>query len=175
MSWLNTLFISTRIAALTAALFLFACQHKPRTTQDDQAGENTKPATTVIYKKPASGFSDTLLIRGAAAVFFNSDSVQLEKIKAVMGKMQYESDVHDCFFQAKNARSVISQYWPQVKMAEARNCRFILFVKNNGAGQLLDIDTKNEMCGLLLFNGIRDPVQADMTNIDSFMEQYFRD
>lgn len=92
-----------------------------------------------------------------------------------MGSMQYENDVHDCFFQSKNARSVISRYWPQVKMVEARNCRYLRFVKNNGDAQLLDIDSKNEMCGLLLFKGTSDPVMADMTNIDTFLEQYFRE
>jgi hypothetical protein len=173
VTWVNTSFIFARPLAIIAALFILACQHKPRTIEKDQPGEKAKP--TSLYKKPASGFSDTLLIKGSVAVFFTPDSVQLGKIKAVMGKMQYESDVHDCFFQAKNARSVISAYWPGVKIVEARNCRFILFVNNNGTAQLLDLDMKNDMCGLFLFNGIKDPVQADMTNIDTFLEQYFRD
>jgi hypothetical protein len=173
VTWVNTSFISARRVAMIVALFVLSCQHKPRTTGNDQPGENIKP--TAPYKKPASGFSDTLLIRGSTAVFFNADPVQLGKIKAAMEKMQYESDVHDCFFQAKNARSVISAYWPGVKVAEARNCRFIYFVKDNGTSHLLDLDMKNDMCGLILFNGIKDPGLADMTNIDTFLEQYFRD
>ena len=91
-----------------------------------------------------------------------------------MGRMQYESDVHDCYFQQKNAHSVISKSWPELKIMETKTNRFILFVKQDRSTLLLDLDTKNDMCGLLLFNGTRDPIQADMTNIDSFLEQYFR-
>ncbi|HUR66950.1 MAG TPA: hypothetical protein VMZ03_11440 [Chitinophagaceae bacterium] len=174
MKWVNYFLLSIcSTAMVTGVLHITACQQKPSTAGKEYP-ENIVAITPVNYKKPASGYNDTLVIKGSAAIFFSPDSSQLMKIKGVMGSMQYESDVHDCFFQAKNARAVIHSYWPQVKIMDAKTHRFILFVKNNNSRQVVDLNSKNEMCGLFLFNGTRNPGLADMTNIDTFLEQYFR-
>jgi hypothetical protein len=133
--------------------------------------QDTIPA---VYKKPPSSYSDTLVIRGEAAVFFNPDTLQLDKIKRVRKKLDFESDTHDCFFQQRNARIVLKQYWPQIKIIETSKARFLLFIYNDGTQTLTDLDAKNDMCGIFLFNGKKGPELTDMTNIDTGLEYYFK-
>src|SRR5690349_20379519 len=57
-----------------------------------------------IRRKSPSSFSDTLTIHYPSAVFYNPDSLQLMKIKGITGKNEYETEVHDCFYQMRNAR-----------------------------------------------------------------------
>ncbi len=171
----KTPFPFLHLTILAAGMLITACsQHKNPKTKH-QFEEKKQVEAPVLYKKPPSGFSDTHIIAGPAAVFFAPDSLQLEKIKAVTEKMDHESNVHDCFFQVKNARSVIKKYWPQVKIIEPAKVRFLLFVSTDKHTRLTDLDAINDMCGLLLFNGIKEAEIADMTNIDTALRQYFQE
>ena len=123
--------------------------------------------------KPSSGFSDTIRISFPAAVFYNPDSLQLEKIKAGTDSMIYESMIHDCFYQMRNARSVLKQYYPQVEIVLVSNARFLLFNKKAGEKECIDLDANNDPCGIYLTDGNQSPRFTDMTNIDTELGLYF--
>jgi len=162
------------ILALSFLLFLSCGNNKtenPEQKRNARAESDTIPA---VYRKPPSSFNDTFIIRGDAAVFFNPDTLQLENIKLARKKMDFESDSHDCFFQQRNARMVLKKQWSGVKIIETSKARFLLFIQDNGTRTLIDLDTKNDMCGIFLFNGKKEPELADMMNIDSGLEYYFR-
>ena len=89
--------------------------------------------------------------------------------------MIFESMVHDCFYQIKNARMVLKKQWPQVKIIETSRARYLLFIKADKSKICIDLDTKNDMCGLFLFDGKKDPVLTDMTNIDTALKFYFEE
>jgi hypothetical protein len=60
-----------------------------------------------------------------------------------------------------------------VNIAEAFNKRYVLFVKENGSNVCIDLD-KLDVCGVILFNGKKDPQTAvDMTNIETELRYYF--
>lgn len=126
-----------------------------------------------IFKKPASSFGDTLVIEKISAVFFHPDSVQLEKYKAVAVKLKYATSEHDCFYQMRNARSVLQKNWPKINIVECRNARYILFIKKDNSKIFVDLDSR-DICGLLLFDRQKDPLVTDMMNIDRDLEYYFR-
>lgn len=130
------------------------------------------PSNKVITKPPSS-YSDTLIISGASAIFYDSDSLQLVKTKAINKKMDYESMVHDCFYQIRNAKMVMKQYWPKLKVIDTSKARYLLFVKADKSKTYIDLNTKYDMCGLFLFDGKKDPVLADMTNVDTELANYF--
>lgn len=136
--------------------------------------ENTLPvSTTTAYKKPASSFTDTLIIQGPVAVFFNPDSIQLEKIKAVTSQQVFASNTHDCFFQQRNARKILKQFWPQIEIVEVTDKRFLLFSDANNTATLTDLDANNDMCGLILFKTGKKPEAVDMTNAETALHYYF--
>lgn len=127
-----------------------------------------------IRRKPPSSFSDTLTIHYPSAVFYNPDSLQLLKIKEKTAKNEYETDIHNCFYQMRNARIVLKKYWPQIHIIETSKNRYLLFVKADKSKIFIDLDNKGDMCGLLLFDGKKEPELADMMNIETAMRFYFR-
>ncbi len=163
-----------RMIALFMGLFVFfACSGNGDSEKNNTQEEQKSGTIHSGYKKPPSSFSDTIIITGNSAVFYNSDSLQLEKIKEVIEMPVYESNVHDCFFQMRNARMVLKKYWPQIEITETAKYRYILFVKANNKKTCIDHNEKNDMCGIFLFDGIKEPELVDMMNIDTALGYYF--
>jgi len=128
----------------------------------------------VQYKKPSSSFSDTLVINKISAVFYNPDSLQLNKIKAITKKELYETDVHNCFYLMRNARMVLKKYWPHKHIIETSEYRYLLFIKADNSQTCIDLDTKEDMCGILLFDRKKEPELIDMMNIETALGFYFK-
>jgi hypothetical protein len=156
------------ITALAATLIIFSCS-------DNRNPENKKNNTPaqVTYVKPPSSFNDTLIISDKSAVFFNPDSLQLEKIKGITENMIYESNVHDCFYQMRNARLVLKKDWPKIRIIETAQNRYLLFVKSDKTKTCIDLNSRGDMCGIYLFDTAKEPEFADMMNIDTALGFYF--
>jgi hypothetical protein len=151
---------------------LFACSGPSQ--QNKNKEEKKTEAPPVVYKKIPSSFSDTLIIDTRSAVFYNPDSLQLEKIKATTPKNAYESDVHNCFYLMRNARIVLKKYWPRIHIVETSKARYLLFIKKNKSKICIDLDTKGDTCGIFLFDREQDPELCDMMNIDTALGFYFK-
>jgi hypothetical protein len=135
-------------------------------------GDIKKPEQKTILK-PSSSFNDTLVVNTISAVFFKADSLQLEKFEKIVSPMAFESIRHDCFYQMRYSKTVLTKSWPKVNIAEAYNKRYVLFVKENGSSVCIDLD-KLDVCGVMLFDGKKDPqATVDMTNIETELRYYF--
>lgn len=147
--------------------------HKHRIIQKN---DTEIPATSraVQSKKPSSTFSDTLVINRISAVFYNPDSLQLNRIQAITKKEIYETDVHNCFYLMRNARMVLKKYWPHIHIIESSEYRYLLFIKADNSQTCIDLDTKEDMCGILLFDRKKEPELIDMMNIDTALGFYFK-
>jgi hypothetical protein len=108
-----------------------------------------------------------------SAVFYNPDSLQLDKIKAISKKEIYETDVHNCFFLMRNARIVLKKYWPNIHIIETKTNRYLLFQKHDKTKTCIDLNSEGDMCGIFLFDGKKEPELADMMNIDTALGFYF--
>ena len=155
---------------LLPVVLYVSCSNSPRNRTTD-SGKNDYMNT--IQLKPPSSFSNTITINFPAAVFYNPDTLQLEKIKAITDTMTFESTMHDCFYQMRNSRIVIKQYYPRIKIIEVKNARYLLFEKAGGEKECIDLNTKNDPCGVFFFDGQRAPRLVDMTNIESELGFYF--
>src|SRR5262249_16529716 len=143
--------------------------------QKRETAKETQPATQPApTKKIPSSFSDTLIIASKSAVFFNPDSLQWERMRATNPKNVYESDVHNCFYQMRNARMVLKQYYPKVRIIETSKARFLVFVKSTNEKIYVDLDTKRDVCGIFIFDRKKDPELIDMMNIDTALGFYFK-
>jgi hypothetical protein len=160
------------IVKLTAVMlfFLFAtigCTDTAQSVQNNEENNEQKK------NKPASGYTDTLTISSAAAIFYNPGGLQLEKIRAVTDSMIFESMQHDCFYQQRNARLLLQKNWSQIKIIEAINVRYLLFQKPGSAVTIIDLDTQNDPCGIFFFDTKKDPHFVDMTNVETELGFYF--
>ncbi len=143
--------------------------YKKNTSQ----AEISPKAKSLIVKKPVSSFNDTIAIQAKSAVFYIPDSMQMGKIKSVNEKPIFDMLTHNCHYQMENARMVIRRYWPQIKIIEVSSFRYLLFEKTNKSKVYIDLNDKNDVCGLFLFDGKKDPVLVDMPNIDTQLGFYF--
>ena len=136
--------------------------------------KNSSGSKQQVRTKPPSTFNDTMKIDFPAAVFYVPDSLQLEKIKELTDSTIFEAAMHEYFFQMKNARKSINRDWPRLKIVEAKNVRYILFQGNDNDSTHIDLNTKNDSHGLILFQPGKKPQFADMMNIETELGYYFK-
>ena len=123
--------------------------------------------------KPKSTYHDTLTINTAAVVFFHPDSLQLLQIKAITDSMVFDGSMHEYFYQMRNARLFIKKSWPTLPIIESERNQYLMFVGKDGTHTYIDLDTKYDAHGMIIFDGIQAPLQVDMTNVETFMGFYF--
>lgn len=87
--------------------------------------------------------------------------------------MIHESNVHDCFYQMRNARLVLKKDWPKIRIIETAQNRYLLFVKSDKTKKCIDLNSRGDMCGIYLFDTVKEPEFADMMNIDTALGFYF--
>lgn len=123
--------------------------------------------------KAPSTFTDTLKINSIAAVFYSPDPLQLKKIKSSTDPRVFEGSMHEYFYLMRNAHLVIRKYYPELKIIEAKNVRYLLFIKADKSRDCIDLDTEKDAYGLFIFNSKKAPELADMANIDTELGFYF--
>jgi len=150
------------------AVILFAC----RQIDGKKYGKQNVAKKDAHVQKPPSSFDDTVTINTPAAVFFEPDSLQLQKIKEVTSEPVFKSSMHEYKYQIKNARNFLKAHWPGLKVIDARNVRFLLFLKKNGEVVTIDLN-KQDPCGMFVFNRTKAPLLIDMMNVETQVPDYF--
>ena len=152
-------------------LMISSCTQSPE--KNDKGLKKDQVIRPKTPEKPPSSFEDTVIVDRESAVFYNPDSLQLEKIKRVNNKMVYETMIHDCYYMMQNARKVIRKQWPGVRIVEVMKASHLLFIKKDKSKICINLNAKNNICGLFLFDPKKDPEPVDMPNIDTFLGFYF--
>ena len=129
------------------------------------------------HPTPHSGLfsapGDSLVVDSGAAVFFRQDSLHLARIKAILKERVFESLTHDCYFETKYARSVLRRSRPSLSIVNDSTHRWLIFVKKDGTRKRIDLYAIQDICGVILFDGTRDPERASMPDIDTALWNYF--
>lgn len=166
----NYLYRNINSLFLFMVMFLTACKEIAKNEI------HLPPETQEVPSAPLnalSGFNDTIQIDARAAVFFNADTFQLERIKSNHDKSVLESMKHDCYYQMSNARLVLRNNWPQIKLVQVSATRYLEFLKDDNSKKLVDLNDRKDLCGLFLFQPDKNPELADMMNIETALEFYF--
>ena len=153
---------------------ILACACKEQSPKNNPDEGKEQAPKNVFIKKPGSNFIDTIIISSKAAVFYIPDSLQMLEIKKVNEKGIYEMLVHDCHYQMLNAHNVLKKYWSGIKVIDVSNARYLLFIKEDNSKICIDLNDKNDICGLFLFDKKKNPVLADMPNIPTVLNLYFK-
>ena len=161
----------TKLLSSYIILFLLlACRQQSgeKTVSVDNKKEENK---SII--KPPTIYSDTLKIDSRAAIFYYPDSLQLEKIRAGSDTAKFDAAMHEYFYQFKYVHDVLDKYWPRLNIVEAKTVRYLLFIKADNGRKIIDLDTKYDPYGLLIFDPQKDPIQLELTNAPSEIGFYF--
>ena len=154
-------------------LLLLACRHQSG-KKNEIPNDNSKKEHKSLAKPPTI-FSDTLKIDSQAAVFYYPDSLQLEKIRARLDTSTFDAIMHEYFYQLSYVHKVLNEYRPRINIVEARNVRYLLFIKADESSELIDLDTKFDPYGLLVFDPQKSPSHLELTNAESEIGFYFAD
>lgn len=147
---------------LTIIIFFVSC-----------SGGQASEMQTNQMLKPGSSYSDTLEILEPAILFFNPDSAQIVQLKKQYKPQIFESLTHEYFYQQKTAKVDISNHYPNIKLVEVVNSRYLLFVYIDHKKKLIDLNEVGTFSGCFVFNGIKDPVQVDMMSFMNDAYYYF--
>lgn len=139
---------------------------------EEQHAGTDHAALKEAVKKPASTYQDTVMINFPAAVFFYADSLQLQQFRNVSDPGVYDGTMHELYYQVRNAHKVIPAAWPGLRIVEAKKQRFLLFIKKDGSKIYIDLDQRPEPQGLFVFNGSKEPIPIDMTNLETGISFY---
>jgi hypothetical protein len=159
-------FLSVLIISIVAT----SCNNAPVKEKSIEHNDQNKKQ---ILNKPPSSFQDTLKINEASAIFYHPDSLQLLKIKEITDERIYEGQMHEFYSMMRNARLVLKKDWPRIRIIEAKNIRYLLFISKGTEPVLIDLNKKNDPYGLFLFIPGKEPHYADMMNIDTELPVYF--
>jgi hypothetical protein len=124
--------------------------------------------------KPGSTYGDTLQVTTTSAVFYQPDSIQLTKIRAVTDQRIFDGTMHEFFYQQRNAHLFLKQHWPGLQIVDAKNIRYLQFIKPGNHSEIIDLDKENDACGMFLFDPAKSPLLIDMTNIETQVPDYFK-
>jgi len=155
---------------LAFLIFTTSCSNSP---VEEKTPVSKDEMNKRVLTKPQSNYQDTMKIEYASAVFYHPDSLQLQKIKEITDERIFDGQMHEYFFQMRNARIVLKKDWPGVKIIEGKNIRFLKFIRKERDPVIIDLDTKNDTYGLFLFQPRKEPHFADMMNIDTELPFYF--
>ena len=135
----------------------------------DSASENKIRS---VFHKPPGSFHDTLTIRTPAAIFYNPDSLQLEKIKEQTDNAAFNASNNEYVHMMENARMVIEKAWPGLKIIESKHYRYLLFIRRDDSLEFIDLDKYDDIYGLFVFDGKRSPLLVDMMNVETQVSSY---
>src|SRR5690242_6073550 len=162
------------LSAFVIIFFMTARNNFSQKEKNRIASQQHNEISRKYIAKPSSSFEDTLTIKTFAAVFFKPDSVQLQRIKEVNKPMVFASLTHDCHFQMRFVRNELSKSYPKIKIINTDNARYLLFIKEDKSDTCIDLNKNNDICGVYIFNRIKNPQLMDMTNADTELEFYFK-
>ena len=153
------------ILFMSLVIFLFSCSgDRSQTAVKEMVVQKSK---TFPKNKPASSYDDTLLVNVPAAVFYIADSVQLIKIKNDMDPGAFDANMHEYENLFKTSMAVIKKDFAWLRMIEAKNVRYLLFVAPGKKEYLINLDNLYDPCGLYVFDGKRPPQNVDMANVET--------
>src|SRR6185369_8593096 len=104
---------------------LTSCNQNPKQSKEEK--QEPQPAKT----KPGATSQDSLKVTLPSVVFFEPDSIQLEKIREITKDEVFKTMVHEYFFMSRNTKAYLQQHRPELKTLEAKKFRYIVFVKSD--------------------------------------------
>lgn len=161
--------IKLKIWICAASLILFSCKA-------DESQTSGKEVQVVVTKEPFKKlkglYEDTLNITLPAAVFFYPDTLQWQ------GFFAYDSSVagsvaHEFENMMHVSHQSLIQFWPKVNVYECRQAKYLRIQNALQTDTMINLDTINDLWGLILFEKGKQPIPADMMNIDTVLEDYF--
>jgi hypothetical protein len=158
------------IFVIVFLMISFSCGQKKAENKSADTKESLHKQT-----KPPSTSQDSLHIDQPSAVFFEPDTIQFEKLKSITEEKAFQTNVHEYFFQFRNAKAYLHEHLPRVKVISAKNYRYLVFESKGTfpAIEVIDLDQVPDAWGMYFFEPLKQSRFIDMMSIDTEAPNYF--
>lgn len=164
---------------LLFSLTLFSCaindkrqeaKSETQVSSVDTAQQVDTSQKQIVTTKPPSD-TDTLTIDTKAAVFFQPDSLQMQKRMKEVGEENFRAADDYIYYVNTSAEYLEKKSLPVI---DAKNKKYLKFVMTDKNVQFIKLDTLKELWGMYLFDPKKKPHYADMTVIEDDYKNYFK-
>lgn len=115
---------------------------------------------------------DTLTIDTKSAVFYQPDSLQMEKRMKAVGEENFRAGADDYIYYVNTSVEYLEKQG--LPVLDAKNKKYLKFVMADNKVQLIKLDTLEELWGMYLFDPKQKPYYADITLIEEDFKNYFK-
>jgi hypothetical protein len=125
-----------------------------------------------LVTKKLSSDSDTLTIATKSAVFYQPDSLQIEKRMKETGEENFRAGADDYIYYVNTSADYLEKQG--LPVIDAKNKKYLKFIMADKKVQLIKLDTLAELWGMYLFDPTKTPNFADITVIEDDYKRYFK-
>ena len=162
---------------LLSAVIIFSCtandQKQGRNSDTKISSDDTIPKPDSIKTqtaKTSSSNRDTLIIDREAAVFYQPDSLQIEKRMNQAGEADFRAGAGDYIYYLNESAEYLKKQG--IRVLDAKGKKYLKFILANKQVQLIKLDTLKELWGMYLFDPKKKPYAADITIIEDEYKTY---
>lgn len=119
---------------------------------------------------PANG--DTLTIDRKAAVFYQPDSLQIERRMKEIGEADFRTGMDDYIYYVNTSAEYLEKQG--LPVLDAKDKKWLKFILADKKVQLIKLDTLEELWGMYLFDSKRKAYRVDMTLIEDEYKNYYK-
>ncbi|HEY0667867.1 MAG TPA: hypothetical protein VGD22_06800 [Sphingobacteriaceae bacterium] len=162
--------MKSRFSILAFSLLILVACNQKKDNKLSQVKEIKQQAGKVDSSSNAFVQSETLQINEASAVYFHPDSIKLQKLEQTLGD-KFFADAEVSMGNLSTSRDYLIRNKIKVVETEARQ---LTFKKADGTVKTVDLSNSKYTWGLLLFNGIDDPIEVDMAKPEKATDAYMK-
>ena len=125
-----------------------------------------------VAEEPSPLDTDTLTIDRKAAVFYQPDSLQIERQMKQVGEADFRAGMDDYIYYI----NVSAEYLEKLGLPvfDAKNKKYLKFVMADKKAKLVRLDTLEELWGMYLFDPKKKPLYADIIDIEEDYKSYYK-
>src|SRR5215204_4930310 len=141
---------------LLLSLTVFSCatndqKQEPKSDTHLSSADTTREADTTnmqIATQQSSLNADTLTIDGKAAVFYQPDSLQMEKRMKQVGEADFRAGADDYIYYVNTSAEYLEKQG--LPVVDAKNKKYLKFVLGDRKTLVIKLDTLEELWGMYL-------------------------
>lgn len=162
------------------SLITFSCATNDQKQEPDKdtlisSADTTQKDDTLkeqMALQPSPLHSDTLIIDRQAAVFYQPDSLQIEKRMKEVGEADFRAGADDYIYYVNTSVEYLEK--KGLPVLDAKNKKYLKFVLTGKQHQFIKLDTLEELWGIYLFDPKKSVYAADMTIIEDEYKSYYK-
>lgn len=116
--------------------------------------------------------ADTLTVGSKAAVFYQPDSLQINKRMKEVGEADFRAGADDYIYYINTSVEYLEK--EGLRVFDAKNKNYLKFVLADKRVQVIKLDTLQELWGIYLFDPKKKPYVADITIIEDEYKSYYK-